>query len=233
MKSFSPKSDFFVLSFIITLCLLIIGCAATPPAVPPAKSVLHADTKPPEGAVKAELGFPTVGTTWVSKIVVHGKDIIITRTYTVLEESTHDGKPVHRISDGSKISLIDKATRNWIATVRADEELNTASPYVPTYAFPLWVGKSWKATFAYNDRERGATFENIVWRGKVTDYEDVTVPAGTFKTFKVEGTDGGVQLVVWYSPKLNIIVKSSFERLPGHYRGPGKFTSELTEYAAK
>ncbi len=195
--------------------------------------VLHAATTPPEGTVKAELGFPSVGTTWVRKIVIHGKDIIITRTYTVLEESTHDGKPVHRISEGAKIRLYDKATRNWIGNVLADEELNTASPYIPFYAFPLWVGKSWKATYAYNDRERGTAFENIVWRGKVTDYEDVTVPAGTFKTFKVEGTDGGVQLVVWYSPKLNIDVKSSFERLPGHYLGPGKFTSEIIKYAAK
>lgn len=28
-------------------------------------------------------------------------------------------------------------------------------------------------------------------------------------------------------------VKSIFERLPHHYLGPGKFTSELIEYAAK
>lgn len=195
--------------------------------------VLRAATKPPEGAVTAARGFPSVGTTWVRKIVVHGKDIIITRTFTVLEESTHHGKPVHRISDGAKVRLFDKATRNWTANVRAGKELNAASPYVPTYAFPLWVEKSWKATYAYNDRERGTTFENIVWRGQITAYEDVTVPAGTFKTFKVEGTDGGVQLVVWYAPKLNIHVKSSFERLPGHYLGAGKFTSELIKYTAK
>jgi hypothetical protein len=196
-------------------------------------TVLHADTTPPEGTDKAELGFPPVGTKWVRKIVVHGKDIIITRTYTVLEESSHGGKPVHRISDGAKISLFDKATRNLTARVRAGEELNSASPYVPAYDFPLWVGKSWKTTYAYNDREREATFENIVWLGRVTAYEDVTVPAGTFKTFKVEGTDGGVKVILWYSPKLNIAVKSSLERLPGHYVGPGKFTSELTEYPAK
>jgi hypothetical protein len=196
-------------------------------------TVLHADTTPPEGADKAELGFPPVDTKWVRKIVVHGKDIIITRTYTVLEELTHGGKPVQRISDGDKISLFDKATRTLTARVRAGEELNSASPYVPVYALPMWVGKSWKTTYAYNDREREATFENIVWLGRVTAYEDATVPAGTFKTFKVEGTDGGVKLVLWYSPKLNIAVKSSFERLPGHYIGPGKFTSELTEYPAQ
>jgi hypothetical protein len=197
-------------------------------------TVLHADTTPPEGTDKAELGFPPAGTKWVRKIVVHGKNIIITRTYTVLEESSHGGKPVYRISDGAKISLFDKATRNLTADVRAGEELNSASPYVPAYDFPLWVGKSWETTFAYNDREREATFENIVWRGRVTAYEDVTVPAGTFKTFRVEGTDGGgVKVILWYSPKLNIAVKSSLERLPGHYIGPGKFTSELTEYPAK
>ena len=52
-------------------------------------TVLHADTKPPEGAVTAARGFPSVGTTWVRKIVVHGKDIIITRTFTVLAGADH------------------------------------------------------------------------------------------------------------------------------------------------
>ena len=196
-------------------------------------TMLHADTTPPEGADKAEVGFPSVGTKWAREIVVHGKDISITRFYTVLEESTHGGKPVHRISDGDKIILFDKATRNQIARIRAGKELSLASPYVPVYAFPMWVGKSWQITYTYNDRKRDMTMENLVWRGRVTAYEDVTVPAGTFKAFKVEGTDGGVKAVLWYSPKVNIFVKSSLERLPAHPAGPGKFTSELIEYPAK
>ena len=120
------------------------------------------------------------------------------------------------------------------ARVRAGKELNSASPYVPVYAFPLWVGKIWQAHFTYEDRERDRTFSDVPWLGRVIAYEDVTVPAGTFKTFKVEGTDvDGVQLVVWYAPKLHTVVKSIFERLPYHYLGSGKFTSELIEYAPK
>lgn len=190
--------------------------------------------EPSVEAVKAELGFPSVGTTWVRKIVVHGEGKTITRTDTVLEEATHGGRPVYRISDGTKIRLYDKATGNWTANVREGMELQVASPYVATYAFPLWEGKIWQARFTYKDRERERTFFDVPWLGRVMAYEEVSVPAGTFKTFKVEGTDlNGVQLVMWYAPKLNTIVRSIFERLPDHYLGPEKFTSELIEYAAK
>ena len=70
-------------------------------------------------------------------------------------------------------------------------------------------------------------------KGEVTAYEEVTDRAGIFKVFKVEGTDGWLRRVVWYSSKLNIHVKSVSERLPGNYLGPGKFTSEVTKYPWK
>jgi hypothetical protein len=129
-------------------------------------TVLHAATTPSEGAVTAELGFPTVGTTWVTKIWVRGvalsdvdtrenvrEGTVFTKTMTVMEESTHGGRPVYRVRDGSKIDLIDKATRNVTAmvgerkdftsdkatgevttTIRQGKELVSFSPYVGMYA---------------------------------------------------------------------------------------------------
>ena len=117
--------------------------------------------------------------------------------------------------------------------MRAGKALNAASPYVAMYAFPLWVGKSWLTTFTYADHERGGTFSDVPSRGTITAYKDVTVPAGTFKAFKLERRDPGTRRVGWYAPALHINVKSSVERLPGHPSGPGKFTTELLEYAAK
>jgi hypothetical protein len=193
--------------------------------------------EPSAEAVKAELGFPSVGTIWKTKLVLHTEHTqgTLTKNYTVLEDGNYEGRPVHRVSDGAKLVLYDKATANWTANVReGGRELQVASPYVATYAFPLWVGKIWQSTFNYEDRERDRTFSDVPWLGRVIAYEDVTVPAGTFKTFKVEGTDVyGVRLVVWYVPKLHTAVKSIFERLPDYYLGSGKFTSELIEYAAK
>lgn len=194
---------------------------------------LLGSAEPSAEAVTAERGFPSVGTTAVYKIVVHGTDMTLTRTYIVLAESTHDGRPVHRVSDGEKMYLIDQATRNWTATLRAGKVRNAASPYVAMYAFPLWVGKSWLTTFTYADHERGHTFDDVLSRGTIPAYEDATVPAGTFKAFKLERRDPGTRRVVWYAPALHMPVKSSSERLPAHYLGPGKFTSELLEYVAK
>jgi hypothetical protein len=190
--------------------------------------------EPSAEALQAERGFPSVGTTWVRRIVVHGKGKTITRTNTVLGEAIHGGKSVYRIGDGAKIRLYDQATGNWTATIREGRELQEALPYVPIYAFPLWVGKIWQSRYTYEDRERGRTFSDVLWLGRVTAYEDVTVPAGTFKTFKVEGTNVyATRLVEWYAPELKTSVKSRLERLPDHYLGPGKFTTELIKYTAK
>jgi hypothetical protein len=83
------------------------------------------------------------------------------------------------------------------------------------------VGKIWQNTLNYEDRERHRTFSEVPWLGRVTAYEDVTVPAGTFKTFKVEGTNVyAARLVEWYAPELKTSVKSRLERLPDHYLGP-------------
>ncbi|MDH3603123.1 MAG: hypothetical protein OEU26_26210 [Candidatus Tectomicrobia bacterium] len=231
-------------------------------------AVLHADTNPPEGAVTAELGFPPVETTLVFKIRLQGRaalphlgdtatketiqeGVSFTEYHTVLEESTQGAKPVHRVTDGKTIRLMDKATGNWIGLVRAHKEftydktkddmvmtisegekLFSASPYIAGFAFPLWVGKSWKIPYTFYSHNEETTSKHV-WQGKVTAYEDVTVPAGTSKAFKVEGTDGNLHLVSWYAPTQHIVVKAIFEYLPGHISSPGQRTVELVEYATK
>lgn len=151
--------------------------------------------EPPADAVKADIGFPSVGTKWVTKTVSH-TGIAWTITHTVLDEGTYKGTPVYRVSDGVNILMFDKATRNWIAAVRAGTERAAASPYHPLYSFPLWVGKSWVTNYNYYDGDRERTFFHVPWRAKVTAYEDVTVPAGTFKAFKLEGGDPGGRIDV-------------------------------------
>lgn len=209
---------------VVLIAIVVHGCALQAATKP------EAATTPPEGAVTAELGFPPVGTTWVYKTVEHGTEFRVTRTIAALGERMHDGRPVYRTTDGA---LFDKATRNWTATVKGRRERRSASPYVPTYAFPLWVGKSWKATYTYHDHERGDTYTNIHWRGKVSAYEDVTVPAGTFKAFKVEGRDSNIQLVSWYAPTLHMDVQAIMEYVPGHALNPGQRTADLVTYTPK
>jgi hypothetical protein len=68
----------------------------------------------------------------------------------------------------------------------------------------------------------------------------VTVPAGTFKAFKVEGastlpTVGDTRQVWWYAPELHMSVKDIRERMAGGpLIGPyQKFSSELVKCVAK
>ena len=69
---------------------------------------------------------------------------------------------------------------------------------------------------------------------RVEAYEDVTVPAGTFKAFKVRTTDTmGNDNVVWFSPELGIFVKQNNRRTAQHAQGPGTRDIELVSQSIR
>jgi hypothetical protein len=85
----------------------------------------------------------------------------------------------------------------------------------PTYKFPMKIGSEW----SYSARTgEGGMLER---RGsyKVVAYEPVTVPAGTFDCFHVEGQwdnstksySGRAREQYWYCPAIKFIAKSSFQ----------------------
>ncbi len=205
----------------VTLMALIIflgGCATM-------------STEPPEG-VRADAGFPSPGTKWVYQTVDQSGGTA-KLTYTALEEATYEGKPVYRMNDGSNTLIIDKATRNWVATVRDAKERLAASPSDQMFSFPISVGKSWAAKYNYHDRDRGLSFSDVTYSWSVAAYEEVKVPAGAFKAFRLEGNNPFSSTTIWYAPELRLIVKRVDERGPTHYLGTGKATTELLEYPAK
>jgi hypothetical protein len=101
-----------------------------------------------------------------------------------------------------------------------DASLNPIDPKgaeysVMTYKFPMSVGSEWKYTARAGPNgqlERNGTY-------KVAAFEPVTVPAGTFECFRVDGewqTTGRVYSgrgseKYWYCPKLNYIAKRTSE----------------------
>jgi hypothetical protein len=67
----------------------------------------------------------------------------------------------------------------------------------------------------------GSTDINYLNEYKVISYEDATVPAGTFKAFKIElkQTNYGGQFASgkaysWYSPEVKSIIKTEYEDIP-------------------
>jgi hypothetical protein len=54
-------------------------------------------------------------------------------------------------------------------------------------SFPLSVGKTWTVEYAEDHPNRQHSNEHLKQPYKVTGWEDVTVPAGTFHALKIEG----------------------------------------------
>lgn len=87
---------------------------------------------------------------------------------------------------------------------------------------PLEVGKTWtqqhKAIFHAQDRvlpfERTSTVEA---------FEEVAVPAGTFKAYRIRHVDTlGYVEVNWLVPELGIFARRLLERTDKHPQGPGR-----------
>ena len=91
-------------------------------------------------------------------------------------------------------------------------ELQRFDPHSLGLQFPLTVGKEWQGTCRRFDEGKDAgTFAGAY---KVTAIETVTVPAGTFRAFRVEGQTHEVRaptkqwrFVHWYAPEVRMEVK--------------------------
>lgn len=183
----------------------------------------------------ATAGFPPPGT----KYVIEHKDSagkVRRLPATVMEEGVFEGKPVYQATDGSTVIVLDKATRNSIATLKDGKLIWKFTPHEGTYAWPLEVGKTWTATYAAEDPVRKRKWDRVREHWTVAAYEEVTVPAGTFKAFRLESTPGensGVRKTLWYAPEIHLFVKRVSERGPNHFQGPGKDTFELGEFTSK
>jgi hypothetical protein len=95
------------------------------------------------------------------------------------------------------------------------------------YAYPLEVGKTMTTDHRMRVPGKTETFPLQVTQ-KVEAYEDVTVPAGTFKAFKISWSESiGNENVYWISPELGITVKSILTRTAKWSTGPGRRENQL------
>lgn len=213
----------------LVLCFVTLaGSCAMAAAKPP--------TEPPAGAVIAYAGFPAAGTKWVGRIVSQkGADSTATYTFSVLEEGIYQGKPVYRVSAGIDTLVYDKATGNTVADFRMGKEATAYSPHDGTLSWPLYVNKSWTASFAYHDHVNGMTVEPVKIEYRVAAYEDIVVSAGAWKAFRIESETPARNSfsTIWYAPDIKLIVKRVNETIIGHPLGQTKAVYEIIEYPAK
>jgi hypothetical protein len=134
---------------------------------------------------------------------------------------------------GNNQPLQFDASLNFIDPKGADYSLMT-------YKFPMSVGNEWKYTARAGPTgqlERSGSY-------KVAAFEPVTVPAGTFDCFRVDGEwqtngrgySGRGSEKYWYCPKINFIAKrsSDFTAVARTYTNAGTTSearlSELTKF---
>jgi len=169
---------------------------------------------------------PPVGSTWVSAERTTGsygsgsKEVTTTRG----ERMWHGQQVITYETPQS--SLLSRPDGHWIGIFKGDVPLITWDPPL-TWDWPLEVGKTWTYSYRMTMHAAKRTIPYQVTQ-KVEAYEDVTVPAGTFKAFKLSAsTTLGEENTVWFSPELGIFVKHTYRRLANNAQGPGTRDVEL------
>lgn len=107
---------------------------------------------------------------------------------------------------------------------------------------PLQVGKQWRADGNSTNLQTGVAMQTSAL-AKVVGQEQITTPAGTFDTFRVELTvrmintkdqtkSTTLTVANWYAPVINRWVRKNTEvRFEGRVRD--SFSDELTEYSRR
>jgi len=172
---------------------------------------------------------PPVGTTWVTAIHSTGSYGSGSRQVP--------GKRGERMWQGSQVVTFDGALGtilarpdgSWLGIYKGDQPIMTWDPPL-TWEYPLEVGKTWTRQQQVTIHAAKRTIPYVVTQ-KVEAIEEVTVPAGTFKTFKISTVNTlGDDNLIWFSPELGIFVKQSNKRTAKHGQGPGTQSTELMSY---
>jgi hypothetical protein len=137
----------------------------------------------------------------------------------------------------------DSNSNHWAARYEFDasaprqigKKLNEG--FVPVLRWPLTVGESWKAVqpALFQDGSKGRNEVTVT----VEAEEEITVPAGTFKTIKVSskgfwynesrGWSGRRELIFWFAPSVKREIKSESRVWTG---GGGYFDTTGMELSA-
>jgi hypothetical protein len=193
-----------------------------------------ATSQPPPGAPRADAPNPPApGSTWVFRDRNSGSFGSETRERTVraLGEQAWQGRTYRAVADADVTSYFDLATGGVVVRARGSSPVESYDPPL-AWQWPIFPGKSWMQSWRYTNHERGRTNDVNSWF-KIERYEEVTVPAGTFKTFAISVDDGFFRATTWWSPDLGIPVRVRQERYGNHFLGTGTSETDLLSHQIK
>jgi hypothetical protein len=180
---------------------LFAGCASGPP--------------------KAERYIaPPVGSSWTVQTTSTGSfgNANKVEQQVTMRDVVVEGKPYHRFDAGGGANLLNDSVGVFMVLGPGDRPLMRYDPPLG-YEFPLEVGKTWTRDIALT--VGGTTKVPMKAQWKVEAYEDVTVPAGTFKAWRVSFTDNfGFKQTTWSLPEtVGTYAKRVNERPATHPQG--------------
>lgn len=147
-----------------------------------------------------------------------------------LGEVAWRGQKVHAFETPELTTYASTGDRfAFIAQYLGEKPLVTWDPPV-AWELPLEVGKKW--TRKYRITIHAANRTLAVEEAQVVEaFEDITVPAGTYKAWRVRTADNlGNENLQWYAPDLGIFIKQSLQRTARNPAGPGTREIELLSY---
>ncbi len=176
--------------------------------------------------------FAPVGSSWTYAVRESGSLGAANQQRTTRSrgEQTWSGRKVHAYEGEQSTLLLDPTTGKQVARISGGTTIESWDPPLGL-AWPLWLGKSWTDHFRYTN-QRGQTSSVQGWF-KVHAYEDVQVPAGNFKVFRVTYSDGSTEGTFWWIPELGISAKTRIQRTSNHSAGPGAREAELVSHDIK
>ena len=169
---------------------------------------------------------PPIGSTWVTArrdTGSYGSGSV--QLASTMGEQMWQGRKLNAYQ-GQEQTLLAQPDGRWVAFVKGNTSLISYDPPAG-WQHPLEVGKTatQKFTMTIHAAKRTIPIESTY---TVVAFEDITVPAGTFKVFRVRSTDNaGNENLNWFSPELGLFVKSSLRRTAKHAQGPGTRETEL------
>lgn len=183
--------------------LLVASCASAPPTA-------ERYVPPPTGATWSYSVTSTgsFGSGVNVKAVMHMAGPVVREGRTLLQYDTPAGATLQT----DKVGVVAVLDRNGRLMMSYDPPL--------TYEWPLEVGKTWTQNLTLGIGANGATMP-MTAHWKVEAYEDVTVPAGTFKAWRVVMVDNfGFKQASWSVPaQLGVFAKRISERSATHPQG--------------
>jgi hypothetical protein len=173
---------------------------------------------------------PPTGTTWTNQFRYAGSYRGPAEVDSRMGRIMWDGR-MHIAFHNGGSTLVAREDGTWVTVIGPDGRQVTSWDPPPPLSWPLEVGKTWKSSFKVVNHATGASVP-VEATYVIEAHEDVTVPAGTFKVFRMRMTSNtGEDNTWWFSQENGLFIKQRLVRTDKAPQGPGVREGELKALA--